>query len=48
MVKTRIEVNAAGEFFTIIPEDIVQELMLEDGEQVFWDEDQGTVELTFG
>lgn len=48
MIKTNIEVNGAGEFYTIIPEDIVQELMLEDGEVIEWYENEGSVELTFG
>jgi hypothetical protein len=48
MATTRIEVNEAGEFFTIIPEELVQDLMLEDGEQINWDENDGIVDITFG
>lgn len=48
MAKTRIEVNEAGELFTLIPEDIIQELMLEEGEQMHWEEDAGLIEITLG
>lgn len=48
MTKTRIETNSQGEFYTLIPEDIVQELVLEEGELINWYVDEGMVELTFG
>lgn len=39
MIKTRIEVNENGEFFTIIPEDVVAEYDFDEGEQLEWDID---------
>ena len=47
MTKTRIEVNEQGDFYTIIPEDIIQELALEDGEVIEWVEEDGEVSLYF-
>lgn len=48
MTKTRIEVNQNGEFYVQIPEDIVEDLQLDDGELVEWEEVEGTAVLTFG
>jgi hypothetical protein len=38
-MKTRIEVNDNGEFFIIIPEDVLLEYELGVGEQLEWDID---------
>lgn len=36
-MKTRVEVNENGEFFTIIPEDVVAEYGFDEGDQIDWD-----------
>lgn len=46
-MRSRIEVNSSGELFIVIPEDIIQELTLEEGDLAFWEEIEGAVELTF-
>lgn len=45
--KGRIEVNSEGEFYLVIPEDIVQELVLSEGDLVEWDLDGNLVVLEF-
>ncbi len=46
-MKTRIEVNEFGDYFTVIPYDIMEELELEEGEQFEWDSsDNGSVLLS--
>ncbi len=48
MVKTRIEVNEDGEFFLIVPDEIVAKYMLDEGEPVEWDDnDDELVILSF-
>lgn len=48
MQKTRIEVNAEGEFFTLIPDDIVAKYYLDGGEPIEWDDnDEEFVILSF-
>jgi hypothetical protein len=37
-VKTRIEVNENGEFFTIIPEDVVAGYEFDEGDLLEWDD----------
>jgi len=46
-VKTRIEVNELGEFIVQIPEDIMDEYSLEEGDQILWEIDDGFVAITF-
>lgn len=46
-MKTRIEVNQEGELYIVLPEDIVEELQLEEGETVTITEDEGELILTF-
>lgn len=47
-MKTRIEVNENGEFYTIIPNEVVEEYNLDEGEQVEWDiDDPDLVIITF-
>lgn len=36
-MKTRIEVNENGEFFTLIPEDVVADLNWDEGDLLEWD-----------
>jgi hypothetical protein len=36
-MKTRVEVNEAGDFFIIIPEDVVAEAGLDEGDLMEWD-----------
>lgn len=47
-MKTRIETNEMGELYIALPDDIVEELMLEEGEPVELEESEGTVILYFG
>ncbi len=46
-MKTRIEVNQEGDLYVIIPDEIVQELMLEEGDSLYITENEGEVILTF-
>jgi antitoxin component of MazEF toxin-antitoxin module len=39
MIKSRIEINENGEFYTIIPEDVVAEYNYDEGDQLEWDID---------
>jgi len=48
MTKTRIDVDSQGEFSLPIPEEVVEELVLDDGELVEWVVKDGYVELYFG
>lgn len=36
-MKTRIEVNENGEFYTIIPDDIIADYDFGEGDQIEWD-----------
>jgi antitoxin component of MazEF toxin-antitoxin module len=48
MTKSRIEVAANGSFYMEIPEEVIDDLQLEEGEVVEWHlDDTGHVELTF-
>lgn len=47
-MRTRIEVNQDGEFFTIIPAEIAEQYNLDEGEPVEWDDnDDELVIVTF-
>lgn len=46
-MKTRIEVNEEGQFYMLLPEQIVEDYMLDDGDVVEWDDDGELVILTF-
>lgn len=46
-MKTRIEVNQEGDLYVVLPEEIVQELMLEEGDSLYITETDGEVILTF-
>ena len=48
MSRSRIEVSENGDFILTIPEDVVQELVLEEGDSVEWSLEDGYVELYFG
>jgi hypothetical protein len=48
MIPSRIEVNEMGEFYFVIPEDIVEDLLLEEGELVSIDLKEGMLEVYFG
>ena len=47
-MKTRIEVDETGRFIIPIPDDIVEELDLDENEPVDWVEFEGTAILYFG
>jgi hypothetical protein len=48
MTKSRIEVAADGSFYMEVPEEVIDDLQLEEGEVVEWHlEEDGRVELTF-
>lgn len=36
MEKTRVEINENGEYFTLIPDEVVEDLLLEDGDLLVW------------
>lgn len=38
-MKTRIEINDEGQFYTIIPEDVIMEYELDEGDLIEWDID---------
>lgn len=48
MLQSRIEINEMGEFYFVIPEEIVEELFLEEGERVSIDTANGMLEVYFG
>jgi hypothetical protein len=47
MIKSRIEVNEMGEFYFVLPETVVEELLLEEGEGVLLDINDGMLEVYF-
>lgn len=46
-MKTTIKVNQEGEFYIVLPEDIIEELMIDEGDVVRFTEEDGEVILTF-
>ena len=46
-MKTRIEVNQEGELYIVIPDHIVEDLQIDDGDTVSIQEVDGEVILTF-
>ncbi len=46
-MKTRVEVNQEGEVYIVIPDDIVEDLQIDEGDSVTIQEVDGEVILTF-
>jgi bifunctional DNA-binding transcriptional regulator/antitoxin component of YhaV-PrlF toxin-antitoxin module len=47
MTKSRVEVNEEGDFFLVIPDDIVAEAGLDDGDLLELEVDDGFIFLSF-
>ena len=47
-MKTTVKVNQQGELYIVFPEDIIDDLMIEEGDVVtFFDDGTGEIILTF-
>ena len=46
-MKSRVEVNEQGELFIVLPDELVQEFMIEEGDTVFWELQDDFAILTF-
>jgi hypothetical protein len=46
-MKSRIEVNGQGEAYLVLPEEVIQEYFLEEGDVVTWELQDDFVMLTF-
>lgn len=47
MMKTTVKINQEGEPYIVLPDDIIEELVIEEGDVVYVTEVNGEVVLTF-
>lgn len=47
-MQSRVEVNDIGDFFMLLPDELVEELVLEEGEKITIELGDGMAELYFG